>query len=89
MIKVLHDLPYPKVVLEKTREFLKDDGYLLIIEINTPEPYSKMLPQNGYSNCDLSNFDNFVGRELYNISLSLCLPTSMEAPGSAGIGTAV
>jgi len=70
----IHDMPYPKRVIEAIRRSIKDDGTWLIKDIRSSPDMRK-------------NFANPLLAMMYGFSVSACMSSALSAPGGAGLGT--
>ncbi|XP_070557419.1 S-adenosylmethionine-dependent methyltransferase Rv2258c-like [Ptychodera flava] len=72
---LVHDLPRPDLFLKGVKDILKDDGYFIMVDI---ESHSKLA----------DNMDTSTTSFLYTISLFRCLPMSLSGDGeSMALGT--
>jgi len=71
---VLHDLPFPEKLLDAIMLALRPGGRLLLNEVDA---HSELK----------DNMGSVMNATLYCLSLHHCLPTSLNAPGSRGLGT--
>jgi hypothetical protein len=71
----IHDMAYPVEALRKMKEMVSKDGAVLVADVKMDDK--------------LQNKNSFAGRLYYNFSILLCLPQSLEYPGSKGTGAAM
>src|SRR6476660_8726575 len=71
----IHDMAYPVEALRKMKEMVSKDGVVLVADVKMDDK--------------LQNKNSFAGRLYYNFSILLCLPQSLEYPGSKGTGAAM
>lgn len=71
----IHDMPDPVGVMAAMREMAGDDGTVMVMDERAAEEFR--APGDA------------LERWLYGVSLFICLPDGLSAPGSVGTGTAM
>ncbi len=73
--ETIHDMAYPIEALRKMKNMLLKNGTILVADVKMGDT--------------LQDKNHFAGRLYYNFSVLLCLPQSLDYPGSKATGAAM
>ncbi len=74
VVDVMHDLQFPRQVLQDLRRAAKPDGAVLVVDMAQPDALEEKL-------------NHPMASALYSFSIALCMSSGLSEEGGAGLGT--